>query len=483
MKPKIVLLVLLLVFFLTNGESQTNKNQVETKQLTFEEISDDFSILKGALTTDYPSANRYISTDSVNKFWNKWERRLKSMNEREFFKLIGEITHSFHDEHLIPNISQDFFKNPKRRFLPFTIERQNNILRVAHVHSSANSLKAGDEILSINRHDTDEIIDEIGRRMHHDGHIKTFIERHFEDFSPTQSFNYFDMWYALLYEDRADYFELMVKHQADTIAIQVNSLARKDYLDFYWSRMPRDAPAKFRMIQDGVGYLEISSFHEWYRNQHKQNFRRFFERTFKTIDEKGIGTLILDLRRCEGGDDSNKLLLQYLIDRPFTVYRDMFVTFSGKPLYTDYYDYPSLELDSGLLTKLSENWYATSELGRQKINGLTEMEPKKQVFQGKLIVLISGATGSAAAVVAAMLKTYTDAIFIGEETGGTINGPTALIVPYLTLPNSQIRVEVPLVQMHLNVENPNGRGVVPDVGPLKKVLSNEDFLELITLIP
>jgi len=401
------------------------------------------------------------------------------MTERDFFKLIGEITHSFHDEHLIPNISQDFLKNPNRRFLPFTLRLRKERMWVDKVHAGTNNVKPGYQILSINGHKTKEIIEEIGKRMHHDGYIKTSIERHFEDFSPTQSFNYFDMWYALIYEDFVSHYELRVQDRKDTFKIKIGSLSKKDYLDFYWSRMVREEPAKFEVLQDTIGYLEINSFHEWYRSQHKQNFKKFFAQTFKSIGDKEIKTLILDLRRCEGGDDSNKLLLQYLIGRPFTVYRNMFVTFSGKPKYSQYYDNPSLEIDSRLVLQLRENWYESSEQGKKAISGLYEMQPKKEVYRGKLVVLISGATGSAAAVVSAMLKTYTDAVFIGEETGGTTNGPTALIVPYLILPNSQIRVEVPLVQMHLNTDKTNGRGVIPDIKPIKKAYSQKELMELV----
>lgn len=462
---------------------QQNTQQVSTKQLTLEEIKEDFQILRGALTTDYPSADRYISEDSVNALWSMWEKKLSPMNERHFFKLIGEITHSFHDEHLIPNISQSFLKNPNRCFLPFTVMIEDDEMWASVMHKNVESLTRGDKILSINGHKTHDIIREIRGKMHHDGYISTFIERHMEDFSPTQSYNFFDMWYSLMYEDSVSHFNLVVVNETDTTELEVESLLRKDYLEFYWSRMPREAPAKFDILNDSVGYLEISSFHGWYRKKHEQKFEKYFDQTFRTIGEQGLTALILDFRRCEGGDDTNKLLLQYLIDQPFTVISDMFVTFSGQPKFIEYYDNPSLKIDPKLVKKISDNWYGISEPARKKIAGLTQISPKKDAFKGKLYVLTSGATGSAAAVASAMLKNYTNATFIGEETGGTIDGPTALIVPSLTLPNSQIRVEVPFVQIHLNTKGKHGRGVIPDVERASREYSGDKLInEVVKMI-
>jgi hypothetical protein len=65
-------------------------------------------------------------------------------------------------------------------------------------------------------------------------------------------------------------------------------------------------------------------------------------------------------------------------------------------------------------------------------------------------------------VVASILKNAQRADFIGEESGGTMEGNTSLGYVRLTLPNTKIRIEIPLTKTGLAVEFIKGRGVLPD---------------------
>src|SRR5260221_8559523 len=51
------------------------------------------------------------------------------------------------------------------------------------------------------------------------------------------------------------------------------------------------------------------------------DYPRWVEETFKTLQEKGTKTLIIDLRSCHGGDDMYcAMLVSYLTDKPFRFY-------------------------------------------------------------------------------------------------------------------------------------------------------------------
>jgi C-terminal processing protease CtpA/Prc len=53
---------------------------------------------------------------------------------------------------------------------------------------------------------------------------------------------------------------------------------------------------------------------------------------------------------------------------------------------------------------------------------------------------------------------------VGEETGGGAYGNTAMHLPTIILPNSGIRVTLPLYRMVLDASRPkNGRGIFPDI--------------------
>ncbi len=96
------------------------------------------------------------------------------------------------------------------------------------------------------------------------------------------------------------------------------------------------------------------------------------------------------------------------------------------------------------------------------VPSLVEQAPRSNHYAGKLYVLINGASGSMAAVVASFIKEYKTATFIGEESGGTMEGNTSEAYTFLVLPNSKIRVMIPLTKKVYNLNAIKGRGVLPD---------------------
>lgn len=53
---------------------------------------------------------------------------------------------------------------------------------------------------------------------------------------------------------------------------------------------------------------------------------------------------------------------------------------------------------------------------------------------------------------------------VGEETGGSSEGPTAGVIMFLELPKSKIRVRIPVYRSYTKVKNfVRGKGLIPDV--------------------
>ncbi len=84
-------------------------------------------------------------------------------------------------------------------------------------------------------------------------------------------------------------------------------------------------------------------------------------------------------------------------------------------------------------------------------------------YDQKVIFLINGNTFSAAADFCAIAKEHKRGAFIGEETGGTAIGNTSNGELILKLPNTGIRVKIPLFKVVNTVSaKTKGRGVIPD---------------------
>jgi C-terminal processing protease CtpA/Prc len=90
-------------------------------------------------------------------------------------------------------------------------------------------------------------------------------------------------------------------------------------------------------------------------------------------------------------------------------------------------------------------------------------------------VIINGRSFSGSGECTSILHYHKRAAFVGEECGAGYYGNTSGIMPLLTLPNTGLRVRLPMVRYHMAVAGyePRDRGIVPDF-PFER--SIEDLL-------
>ena len=85
-------------------------------------------------------------------------------------------------------------------------------------------------------------------------------------------------------------------------------------------------------------------------------------------------------------------------------------------------------------------------------------------FGGKVYVLASGPTFSASTLFCNAVKGQDNVIIVGEETGGGWYGNSGILIPDITLPNTKLRVRLPLFKIvQYNHVIKDGRGVSPDI--------------------
>ena len=85
-------------------------------------------------------------------------------------------------------------------------------------------------------------------------------------------------------------------------------------------------------------------------------------------------------------------------------------------------------------------------------------------FDGDIYLLQGGYTFSAATLFVSNLKGQKNVTVVGEETGGGYYGNTALFLPTIILPNSKLRVVLPLARLVIDSTRlKNGHGIMPDV--------------------
>jgi C-terminal processing protease CtpA/Prc len=92
-------------------------------------------------------------------------------------------------------------------------------------------------------------------------------------------------------------------------------------------------------------------------------------------------------------------------------------------------------------------------------------KPSKSVFSGQIYVLVNGRTYSAGSTLARYLKEFSNATFIGEETGTRYEGFAAGSQQYITLPNSGLRIGIPRYHIFFpqsTKQQTSNRGLLPD---------------------
>ena len=107
------------------------------------------------------------------------------------------------------------------------------------------------------------------------------------------------------------------------------------------------------------------------------------------------------------------------------------------------------------------------------------MRPAKNAYDGKIYILVNGLTISGASHIAAIASFLKRAIIIGEETGGAYHGGSSGDFIILTLPNSRLKVRLPIRQYteNLDPKYPWCSGVIPDYEvptTITSILENRD---------
>jgi hypothetical protein len=462
----LILSLLLLTLGLVVSQGQTENGDKEL--FSIEEIREDYFIFRKALETTYPSLYRFTDSLIITKYLDdQFESLDRPMKEPEFYKIIALTCARINDEHIIPTPSKTYYQSLQNvnHYFPFSLKIIDRRLFIFKSFNLQDKLPIGSEVLSINGHPVEEILNILLPTIPSDGYIQTFNIRHLEDYSMTQNQNLFDLNYPIFIED-ADSFKIEFIHPEAKFEKQIVSIAGlnfNEYSKFYSERIGYKAPLEFKYLKNGIAYLRISSFLKYHRDDFKQDFYSLYDSIFRQLNKKGTENLILDLRNNEGGDGTGEKLLTYLLTKPYRHFDFTEEKFTGYPAVVDYLENgKDLFFVDSIVYRTNTGMFRLKKEYYNYLPLLNEQKPDKNHYTGKLYVLINGASGSMASVVSSFLRANQRSIFIGEESGGTMEGNTSLAYARLMLPNTKIKIEIPLTKTAHHIDFVKGRGVFPD---------------------
>jgi C-terminal processing protease CtpA/Prc len=239
----------------------------------------------------------------------------------------------------------------------------------------------------------------------------------------------------------------------------------KDTREERESAIAKGEPYKYENLKKGMGILKIYSF----RTPDIDAYDRFLHKTFKSIKEDSIHSLILDVRGNYGGwPRIASKLFHYLTEMPFktVAHRQLKVSKAYREYY--YERYPQLRT-SNYSFRGNIHSIDLDAVMRDKIGSFSnrEMEynelPKTRKFEfdGDLYLLTNRDSYSAASSFASTFQCYQMGTIIGDETGGTkIFRASAM---YKKLTRTAIGVRMSTTKVLCSCFNQEFEGVAPTI--------------------
>jgi Peptidase family S41 len=460
----LLFLAILAVFFCT---SCSDKLYTPLKKYSPTQLQEDFDLMRTVMEKFHPSLYWYTPKDSMDIIFNHFRGSIRdSMNEQQFgFSILAPVTTSIHCGHTSFNYSKKYNKFMQGIRLPsfplFLKIWGDTMIVTGNLNRKDSIIKRGTQINSIDGRNAAELTHIMFRFLPIDGYA--------------DNMNYLRLSSAFPYYHR-NIFGISKSYSVDYTDSTGNGIAsiplfeplsdttKRDRKDL--PNEKRKKPGRNETQKDGrslkfdsahnAAIMTVNSFDEGY------HLPKFFRQSFRTIRKKNITNLVIDIRNNGGGKVNHYTrLAAYLRNTPFKVADTAVSIRKGFGSYGKYFTNSKLNsIALGLFTsKKSDARYHFNYWENHVFK-----PKKKNFFQGNVYVLINGSTFSASTLFAHALKGQENVQLLGEEAGGGNYGNNGLMIPNIVLPNTGMRVRMPLFRLvQYNHGIKDGRGVMPDI--------------------
>jgi hypothetical protein len=440
------------------AKQHTTRDSVQ--QLSVQSMRDDLFILWSAIKEMHPAYGIYTPADSLQQVYNETLASINGpLSEMDFMSRVYPLLSRLRCGHTQLKHSPGY-KGIREPRLPFEVlVRQHRAWITTH---TTRALNTGDELLTLNGVPVATIIGHGADLYAGDGYNETFKELFLSEYDGFEDgCNHYYHWQPP-YQVSLRTKQGQVKNlQLDTVVVP-GLTAPEAPADTGWITAPGTDYLQLRFLKNKpTAWFQASTY--------QYNDTVIYKTVFKQIHEKGIQNLVLDLRHNTGGDlRIAAKLMSYLANAPYHMISNVQARIPNPAInhFEQYFDTSRTEsFNQGFKPGKKEGAFYHIDFTPAFGNMLAALPlDAADHFNGRLFVLIDGATFSAGAHTATAIKAQCkNAIFIGRETAGASDGCSGGTVQHLTLPNTGIMVEFPWMRL-LSVDKHAtfGRGVLPD---------------------
>ena len=469
---KHTLTCLLLISLLTScGFSKSSFSP--TRKYSLQQLEEDYSLYKEILQAHHPSLTWYTSPDSMDYYFTWGKENLKEgMTEPEFRKVLSYVTSKINCGHTTVRPSKSWVKYADTvklgKMFPLSLKVwEQGMVVTANLNRKDSILKRGTIISRINGKTWTSIVDTLFEYLSTDGYNRT------HKFQTLSNRGFFGSLYSSL-------FGLSDKYEVDYI--DSSGLAKRTIIPVY-------DPSKDPLLQRGTrpfrtrvkppskkerreiaknnirllkidtanhsAMMDLGSFGRGY------GLRGFYRNSFRTLKERNIEDLIIDVRGNGGGSVTNSTILsRYVAEKKFRVSDSLYAIRKGS-IYEKY-------IQNHFWNKLFMTFFTRKKRDGYYHFGYFErhyFKPKKKYnYKGRVYILTGGNSFSATTLFVGTVINQDNVTVVGEETGGGAYGNSAWLIPDGKLPITGVRFRLPLFRLVINKDLPkDGRGVQPEI--------------------
>jgi hypothetical protein len=457
--------------------SGTRSNYLLQQKYSAAALQQDLEVARSTYMKNHPAIDWYNSKDSINQRFERVKQSITdSLTEPEFRVLLSYAIEAIRCGHTSVLSSKAYVKynqkNPAPQF-PFEVRfwGKDSLIVVRSLLKDSFALPPGTAIKSIGGASAGELIAQMKQYVSTDG-----FSDGFKDIIISNSFGARLKWmygpvkqYKISYIDSlgAEREKIFPNYQPkkpgykivakDSASIAAMLKSQKDDSTGLFAKNFRQLKTKMAGTWEKDSSLDLSVF--TLNTFSSRKVDGIIRRGFKNLSKSGHKNLVIDLRNNGGGKINNSTLLtRYLIDKPFRV-ADSASAVSLKLAYPRY-------TQASWVYKYFR-WAFTSRQadGRYHLRTMERRyyKPKrKHHFNGNVFVITAGGSFSASSLFLSKVVNQPNVITVGEETGGGARGNSAIMTPQVTLPNTRVRIRLPLFKLVSDAAVPDiGRGIIP----------------------
>lgn len=443
-----------------------------------EELRADYRVLRTVLEKQHPALYWYTPRDSMDFYFDQYYKVIAdSMTRQDFgFKVLAPLTAKIrcgHTSFIYPSrynkvqkkISLPSFPLHLRFFPPHTAAEKDTMVVLSNLNTKDSILKKGTIITSINGLSAKQLVDTFFNMMPTDGYSTGINYIRVSMAFP----QYHRVVFGLSTQYDVEYIDSIGSPQKISIPFfdPGDSVQKKEQRIVAGpTRPPKESRGRKKgreLIRSfdidtahNMGVMNISSFGGGGR------FRSFFRKSFRQLKADSIPFLVIDLRMNGGGRvDNYAALARYVKTEPFKVADSVIAVTNWLGREKKYYHAGFI---NSLVLYFGSRKKKEGEYHFRYWENKTYTPRKKNHYNGQVYVLIAGPTFSASTLFANTVKGQSNVLLVGEEAGGGWYGNTGMLIPNMVLPNSKMKVRIPLHRIVQYKHVPQkGRGVPPDI--------------------